>query len=744
MDNQKHNIILLLGVIFTIIFTIFATMRHNFIITDELQKLSVNTLNEITLKQQSELNETVDSNMELINLLSISLASANENVDQFIIPEYASIFQSISSMNNIYIIDNNGHGTLLNTNEPYTVDEQTLQKVKNTLENEYYISTPIMSEVLNEEVLLLIAPIITNQNIEGYVVGEYNIAKFIKKFSISFENGHILIVDNSGDIIIENMPKNDRSAENLLEVLEDPDLTNEVLRNIMDRKPMSILTTIDQIALEKNIKVGQLHPLDFNEWFLLNIVPERTINNFTYDIMNETNILTSSIVLFLILLVIMSCLKQKNTYDAIHMLAYYDELTGLPNLVKFKIEAVRLLSSNKDKEFSIIKLDILNFKAINELYGYETGNEVLRALAEVVHNQDVENYFCAKVDVDEFLLLGPSEIFEELKDDPNLNSNKFKEAVSIIPSHDIKILYGRYIIEREDIDIAKIIANVNIAHQKAKATKNLYFCDYDEKFKKNMLKATSITNKMKTALENKEFKVVLQPKYNTITEKAIGAEALVRWIEDDGHVFFPDEFIPLFENNGFITRLDKYMLSEVCKLINAWTDAGITPLPVSVNFSRIHLDNPNFPQEINNILATYNVDPQYIEVEITESTILENELRFINMLKSFKDSDIEVAIDDFGYGYSSLGFLKDFDVSIIKLDKSFFSLDVNNRKSHIVIENIINMLKQLSITVVVEGVETKEQLDFLKSTDCDIVQGYYFSKPIPIKDFNKNILGLDI
>lgn len=734
MDNKRHNLILLMGGIFTTIFIVLGTMSYNVRINDELQALTMTALKEISLKQQFILNEDINSNSELLNLLATTVG-ASSNMDIETTLEYIDIVEEISSFKHINIVGVDGIGITANnekidiSNEPYFTE----------MINGNYISNIITSSFSNEDVIMLSIPIEKNGEIQGYVAGEYNISNLESLLTSAFDGqSFIFVLDATGAIIAQHTNELTQPKVNMFEIFKDQDLTDKVLDAMQKGESTNVVYTFNE-----DTRIGEICPINFNGWSLIYILPEQVIDDYTQNIMEQVNLFTFGMVIVLVLLVFITSFAQRNTFNTIRMLAYYDELTGLPNLVKFKMEANQLLVDNPDKDFSIVKLDINNFKAINELYGHDTGNKVLRALADVVHTDEIPNYTYAKIAVDEFLLLGPSEFFSDLSNELSLDENKFKEAVSFIPFHHIKLIYGRYKIEEDENDIDKIIAKVDIAHKTAKSKKNIYFCDYDENFKKTMLKAAEITNKMEVALEHKEFKVVLQPKYDTITEQPVGAEALVRWIEDNGKMIFPDEFIPLFESNGFITKLDKYMLEEVCILIRQWIDNGITPIPISVNFSRVHINNPNFTSEIKAIIDKYNVNTKYIEIELTESTILDNESELKTIFENFKTSHLVIAMDDFGYGYSSLGFLKDFDVDIIKLDRSFFSFDADNERSRIVIRNIVKMVKELGVVVVAEGVETKEQLDFLKSTRCDMVQGYYFSKPIPIKDFNKNILGAD-
>ncbi len=245
----------------------------------------------------------------------------------------------------------------------------------------------------------------------------------------------------------------------------------------------------------------------------------------------------------------------------------------------------------------------------------------------------------------------------------------------------------------------------------------------------------NISKKMEYALKNNEFKLYLQPKYNIKTSRIIGAEALVRWQEKNGNIISPCDFIPLFELNGFIEKLDFYMLESACKQIRKWLDEGEKCIPISVNFSRIHMENEKIVEQIKKVVSGYGIPRKFIEIELTESTMINNERRMVNILNSLHESGFVLSMDDFGSGYSSLGLLKNLNVDIIKMDKSFLTNNTNEEKGNIVIESVIDLAKKLNIKTVAEGVETIEQVAFLECVNCEIAQGYYYSKPVPAELF---------
>lgn len=240
------------------------------------------------------------------------------------------------------------------------------------------------------------------------------------------------------------------------------------------------------------------------------------------------------------------------------------------------------------------------------------------------------------------------------------------------------------------------------------------------------------------SIKNNEFIIYLQPKFDTIAEEIVGAEALVRK-QKDGKLIMPNEFILEYEKTGVITKLDMYVLEEICKLQQKWRALSFPLIPISINESRHHLKNKNHIQELEEIIKKYDASANLIELEMTETTVVEDIKLAKGAAESVKKLGFIVSMDDFGTGYSSFNILKDIEIDILKIDKAFFDNLESNKRAQIIIEAIVQMCKKLGIKTVAEGIETKGQLQFLKDIGCDIVQGYYFSKPIPIEEFERII-----
>ena len=245
--------------------------------------------------------------------------------------------------------------------------------------------------------------------------------------------------------------------------------------------------------------------------------------------------------------------------------------------------------------------------------------------------------------------------------------------------------------------------------------------------------------KFSDAIKNKEFLVYYQPKVDMTTNKLCGCEALVRWMHD-GKLIPPFSFIPILEDEGYITELDFYVFEKVCEDISVWVSKGIEPVRISSNFSKLHLKNKRFAEDVLETIAKYNVDKKYIEIELTESSGYDDFEAMTQFVNKMKVESIHTALDDFGTGYSSLSLLKDLDIDVVKLDKSFLN-GANTDLQKQMIENIIKMIRDLHHDVICEGVETEQQAQFLKSVKCFMAQGYLYDKPLPHDDFESRLVS---
>lgn len=421
-------------------------------------------------------------------------------------------------------------------------------------------------------------------------------------------------------------------------------------------------------------------------------------------------------------------------------LALTDSVTGLWNDVKFYQETQEILERNPDKEYLLITLDINRFKFINNDFGSRAGDKMLVVLGKRIHEIFGGVAYYARGTADVFLILIEEKNFREemlnpLKKEIYFDNGGKRQYYKVVIKAGVRKIHA----EEKREDIKRYADQASMARKTIKESADESIAYYDKEMKENIAKEIAIENKMEAALENGEFQAYLQPKYYLPTEEIVGAEALVRWVTPDGKIIPPDKFIPLFERNGFIVKVDFYVYEQVMKQMAEWRKEGRTPICVSVNVSRVHIRTYDFFIKLNKLIEKYQIPKEYFELELTETMIGGGQGTTRDFVRECKREGYSVSIDDFGSGYSSLNLLKDLPVDILKIDKGFLDETAESKRSSIIVQQVVEMAKKMKIGTLCEGVETLEQAYFLKDIGCDMAQGYLFSKPIPMKEFEKLI-----
>ena len=431
--------------------------------------------------------------------------------------------------------------------------------------------------------------------------------------------------------------------------------------------------------------------------------------------------------------------RIKNVIDKSRMLmSERDPVTGLYTKLKFYQKVRHMLAEVVGEKFAFVRIDIDRFKMINNFYGIQEGDKVLMSIAkELIKISAVFDYFVyARLENDVFACCLPykEENIEILANDLQLNLKKVNK------DYNIKVSCGVYVINDYNMDVSEMYDRAYLAAKncKGKFVQNIAY--YDESMIEDMRQEQFVINAVNKAIEEEQFVVYLQPKINLITGKPYGAEALVRWMHPKRGMIAPAEFIPVYERNGIIGRLDQYMWRKVCALLRKWIDEGKEPDPISVNVSRVNIYNPHLVEILNKIIIEYRIPPQLLNLEITESAFMEDQSLVMRTVKRLHDLGFKIMMDDFGSGYSSLNVLKDMDVDYLKIDMKFLQEEkAFNGKGEKVLTSVVRMAKWLQLPSIVEGVETEEQVDFLKCIGCEYAQGFYYAKPMSVVDYEMYI-----
>ncbi len=398
------------------------------------------------------------------------------------------------------------------------------------------------------------------------------------------------------------------------------------------------------------------------------------------------------------------------------------------------MENVTRLLGDADNKVAFIQFDVRRFKIINDLYGEKFGDQVLFFISENLKSICRENQFFMNLRADVFVIVTEYETDEELDAMMNTLENRFEEFKEV----KLQLSFGVYTVEDREMEIRQMEDRAAIARKAAKnevVTNRLF---YQEQFKELLYTRKFIEENMNSAIAEKQFQMYLQPKYSISQNKIVGAEALVRWFHPQRGTVYPNEFIPIFEENGFIRRVDYYIWEEACRFIKRCTDLGIYNCPVSVNVSRQHLKDMEFMRVLVAYIKENKIDKSLLELEITETA---NDEKIGKVAEQLKKDGFTLLMDDFGSGYSSLNVLLETPFDVLKLDKKFMDNMMASEKGKLILEYVVAMTKKLELGLLAEGVETKEQVELLSKIGCDRVQGYYYAKPMPQEEFFEKLLA---
>ncbi len=411
-----------------------------------------------------------------------------------------------------------------------------------------------------------------------------------------------------------------------------------------------------------------------------------------------------------------------------------DALTGLFNRETFYKRAASAMQKNQDKAYDIVYLDISCFKAINDLFHIETGNLILKTAAYYfMASVDEEDGVCGRAEADHFVICLPSEKL----DIDTLIQGLDNTVQSLGISHNILFYAGIYPVSNVFLPVDQMCDRARMALNKIKGNYMTRYAYYDASMRDLMLQEQMIVRDMEFGLQEKQFTVYLQPIYNLHTGHIVSAEALVRWQHPTNGVITPGKFIPVFERNGFIVRLDRYVWERVCQILQEEKQKHGKVTPVSVNVSRLNFYNLDLLSFLTGLLEKYGLEPWMLKLEITESAYTDNPQQLIAVIGAFREHGFPVLMDDFGSGYSSLNMLKNLPVDTLKIDMGFVQELENSERASSIMKFILKLAEDLDMGVVVEGVETKAQLDLLAKIGCADIQGFYFSRPLPYENYMK-------
>ncbi|HBG3481660.1 TPA: EAL domain-containing protein [Clostridioides difficile] len=686
-------------------------------------------IKEVAVQGSQLAQRQIEKDLDVLNIFSNYYAS---NPD---IPNEEKMKNLLDEMENqkfytMAIVDINGNAE--NTKgDKFSVKDREF--FKNSIKGKKYVSSPYVDEV-NKSIkkIAISVPLLNNDKVVGVLYCTYNINTLMKLINISFyENNSIsYVVKNNGTIILH--PQGDSLSKNIYKLLKQDNDIQEVNRlkkelqenktgatvlNMLEERRYLGYATMDNGNSENNY---------IKDWNLIFSIPETVVFSNSKQIINRAVYAVLSIVLIFIAIIFYIIYIKKSNEKEILSLAYEDKVTDIGNQNKFYRECSKYLLDKPSLNYIIVYFDINNFKMINDTFGYEFGDNLLITIAKALKEELTEGEVYARLSSDYFAIFcdyknGRNKIIRKLD---NIRSN-IESNLSIV--FEISLCVGIYFVEEGEVDIQKAVNKANMARSVAKG-KNINYAIYNEDVRNKLSEESMILDDIKIALVKNQFEVYYQPKFSLVTGEMIGSEALIRWNHPEHGFISPAVFIPIAEKSKLILKIGRFVFERVCNDLYEWKKQGKKIVPVSVNLSRVELYQPDIVKFINKTIKMYNLSSDFIEIEITE-TVAINELNILkNVLNELRTYGFSISMDDFGTGYSSISCLRDMPIDILKLDKSFLGGIEHDERSR-------NIAKSLDLVVIIEGVESKEQAELMKQFGCDLVQGFYFARPMPAKNF---------
>lgn len=730
MKEVKNRKVWLIGSLIAVL-AVIAVKSFTQFVNDRLWEKSVTDIFEVSTQGLGKLEEGLEDEFKSLSNLSNIL----EYTEDLSLEKVNYIMQMIKQ-------NENGSYFIINLDEAYYINGGNKEELLDQRDLQHLdgqgISDPYYEEQTGVRVLSLYQTFTFQNGARGIVLKEISLEEMTQEYTLSFYNdtGFSYILKEDGSILIRSLHRNsNRTFQNLSEIIdyggnekESADILFEALAK--KEKGISILS---DISGNKNVICYM--PVDHTEdWYLMSIIPKEVIDKQANEIILLSLLLCLGMLLGISIIMFVYTKSTQKHREEIRQMSYYDKLTMLYNFERFKILGSEIIKIKSPNRIAAVYLDIQGFKAINDIKGYDVGDQILRDIADIIRENLNQDSIAARVSADNFLLLCCGDSVDDINENLSRLLRRL-DAFMLSSGKGVHMKMGICVMkDGEQLGINQFIDRARLAHRMAKKGE----CDcsvYTEEMREIMLKEAEIEATMEDALKNGEFVTYLQPKYNVEGTVISGAEALVRWILPDGTMRNPDSFIPLFEKNGFITKVDTFVFETVCQFFQKCIKKQIPLIPISINVSRVHLFQNDFVSKYKKIKENYKIPDHVLIIEVTETVIAESVSSLQLIIKDLHSAGFDIAIDDFGSGYSSLNILKELPVDAIKLDREFFSHVEDERKSEVIINNMVKMANELNIRSVAEGVETQKQLTFLKQAGCNQIQGYIFAKPMPIADF---------
>lgn len=729
--------------IVAVVVALFAVVRFRVMIMEEIQtQLSAN-LRDVANQNIITMENALNKKRDLLNQLAAQIESKYENLDsketQSEIINYLEPFMDIHDFIRMGVVlpsgiafCTDGYMSGLDNTEPHIYGMQGLSNVTSRIEE---------GEGEAESVNVFSVPLFDKdgQTVIGILCGTCRTETFKEMLNVDSFNGlgYSYVIEGDGSVVTDSKQSPMYGTTNVFESMmkfseSNADVIEEIKEAMAKRQSgdATFISASKRYLHYAPLRVESLH----ESWYLFTIVPSEVLDDKSKDVLHLNNMMLLTIFVVLIATVIYFIWNTRKSSEELRTLAYEDALTKGDNYLCF----VEKLKKCKGAHGYIISTDINEFKLVNNTCGIEKGNETLQCIWKIIAERLKDGELAAHINADHYVMFLREDKNEEIIRRVGEISEAIVDLASKINIVSILPYFGIYqTMNLEDPE--ESYSKANQAKHLVRGNRKKNWAFYEEVDYDRMVEDKSLEDNFEKAIKNHEFEMWYQPKYSGNDEEIVGAEALVRWRREDGTLVPPFRFIPLFEKNGMITTLDEYVFKTVCLQQKKWEKEGRKLFPVSVNISRVSLYFENIVEKYKEILNECEIAPQWVPLEITESATLDNK-QVQELVEKFHAAGFLVHLDDFGNGYSSLAMLNLMHFDTLKLDKSLIDF-VGDENGEKLLWHTITLAKSLGMHTTAEGVERKEQVEFLHELQCDDIQGYYYSKPLSLDSFEELIFG---
>ena len=725
----------------SIVFICFCVMvvGYTFYNYYQLQKnatqMSMNYVDNYTRLVAQNTNSKIYNNLEMFQTISDSLSHTKNFDDIKALEEFMQRKAAICGFNFIEYVELESNRRAMGGTYPHNFRKSGYQGLLATLEEE--VSQRGYTILIKDENLYVAVAVMNRGDELGLLWGGYS-----KRVLLNSINAHVFdqnmatnIVTLDGEV---SLASDDQASLHLAQQIQaDPGMV------------MQLFSGSDSGVYEyKDNETGKMmyfsfHDIGLNDWYLVNSVPIEVFNSVQGRFLVQLLVALCGIVLMFIGFILLQNNTVKRNNKAFKYLAFNDEVTKGINNNGLKATFFYLKNKHLIQQFTLAMIDVVNFKLYNEKYGVSFGDQLLVKIHDTIQTFLDSSHFeyVSRVETDHFFVLlndnNPHEVVKRLREITNALQFECVNLSKALGNEMFSFRIGASALLPEDNDLETIKARVIIASKSAKVSQYNQVIFFDENLQNQLKHNQLLIARLSQSLIDEDFKLYIQPKVNQLTNQVEGLEALIRWDCPGVGFLTPDKFVPLFEEIGRVTEIDRYVFNHVCEWLANRKQNNLPVYPISINLSRKHFEDVAFVTTFEQITKSYGIEPYLIEFEVTERIFMMEDC-FVNMeviLDRMHEIGFKCSMDDFGVGYSSLSTLRRFPFDIIKLDRSFF-FNINDDKNYQVIKCIVELCDALNMKIVAEGIESKQQLELLKQLGIYIIQGYYYARPMPLAFFD--------